>query len=98
MFNYAVILIALGAAVGLYMAVQHFRGRTPPRGMVAATHGLLAVSGVIVLLIAARESGLRGAGPWRCGCSASRPSAGSISRRSTWTRSGCRTASSSCMR
>jgi len=35
MFNYAVILIALGAAVGLYMAVQHFRGRTPPRGIVA---------------------------------------------------------------
>jgi hypothetical protein len=64
MFDYAVILIALGAAIGLYMAVQHFRGRTPPRGMVAATHGLLAVSGVIVLLIASRESGLRGAGPW----------------------------------
>ena len=64
MFNTAVILIALGAVVGLYMAVQHFRGRTPPRGMVAVTHGLLAVSGVIVLLLAARESGLRGAGPW----------------------------------
>jgi hypothetical protein len=64
MFDYAVILIALGAVVGLYMAIQHFRGRTPPRGMVAATHGLLAVSGVIVLLLAARESGLRGAGPW----------------------------------
>jgi hypothetical protein len=64
MFNTAVILIALGAVVGLYMAVQHFRGRTPPRGAVAATHGLLAVSGVIVLLLAARESGLRGAGPW----------------------------------
>ena len=44
MFNYAVILIALGAAVGLDMAVQHFRGRTPPRGIVAATHGTLAVS------------------------------------------------------
>jgi hypothetical protein len=64
MFDLAVILIALGATVGLYMAVQHFRGRTPPRGIVAATHGLLAVSGVIVLLVAARESGLRGAGPW----------------------------------
>ena len=64
MFNLAVLLIALGAVVGLYMAVQHFRGRTPPRGIVAATHGLLAVSGVIVLLIAARETGLRGAGPW----------------------------------
>jgi glucose uptake protein GlcU len=64
MFNLAVLLIALGAVVGLYMAVQHFRGRTPPRGIVAATHGLLAVSGVIILLIAARETGLRGAGAW----------------------------------
>jgi hypothetical protein len=63
MFDTAVILIALGALIGLYMAVQHFRGRTPPRGMVAATHGLVAVSGVIILLLAARESGLRGAGP-----------------------------------
>jgi hypothetical protein len=64
MFDTAVILIALGALIGLYMAVQHFRGRTPPRGMVAASHGLVAVSGVIILLLAARESGLRGAGPW----------------------------------
>jgi glucose uptake protein GlcU len=64
MFNLAVLLIALGAAVGLYMAVNHFRGRTPPRGIVAATHGLLAVSGVIVLLLASREVGLRGAGTW----------------------------------
>jgi hypothetical protein len=64
MFDTAVILIALGALIGLYMAVQHFRGRTPPRGMVAATHGLVAVSGVIILLLAARESGLSGAGPW----------------------------------
>ena len=64
MFNLAVLLIALGAVVGLYMAVQHFRGRTPPRGVVAATHGVLAVSGVIVLLLASREIGLRGAGPW----------------------------------
>ena len=64
MFNIAVLLIALGAVVGLYMAVQHFRGRTPPRGIVAAIHGTLAVSGVIVLLLAAQSSGLRGAGPW----------------------------------
>ncbi len=64
MFNLAVLLIALGAVVGLYMAVQHFRGRTPPRGMVAATHGLLAVSGVVILLLASQRSELRGAGPW----------------------------------
>ena len=62
MFNLAVLLIALGAVIGLYMAVQHFRGRTPPRGFVAATHGLLAVSGVVVLLVSVRESGMRGIG------------------------------------
>jgi hypothetical protein len=62
MFNLAVLLIALGAVVGLFMAVQHFRGRTPPRGLVAATHGLLAVAGVVVLLLAVRESGMRGMG------------------------------------
>lgn len=33
-------------------------------GIVTVTHVLLAVSGVIVLLVAAREPGLRGAGPW----------------------------------
>ena len=67
MFNLAVLLIALGAVVGVVMAVQHFRGRTPPRGIVAATHGLLAVSGVIVLLVAVRETGLRGMGPLALG-------------------------------
>jgi hypothetical protein len=64
MFNVAVLLIALGAVVGLFMAVQHFRGRTPPRGLVAATHGLLAVSGVVVLLVSVRESGMRGIVQW----------------------------------
>lgn len=64
MFNVAVLLIALGAVVGLFMAVQHFRGRTPPRGLVAATHGLLAVSGVVVLLVSVRESGTRGIVQW----------------------------------
>ena len=55
MFDLAVILIAIGAVFGLYTAVQHFRGRTPPRGIVAAGHGLIAVSGVILLLLGARE-------------------------------------------
>ncbi len=67
MFNYAVILIALGAAVGLYMAVRHFRGHTPPRGAVAALHGLLAISGVVVLLLATRDAGMRGALCWALG-------------------------------
>ena len=67
MFNYAVILIALGAVVGLYMAVRHFRGHTPPRGAIAALHGLLAVSGVVVLLLATRDAGMRGALCWALG-------------------------------
>ncbi len=35
----AVVLIALGAVVGLSMAVQHFRGRTPPSPALAILHG-----------------------------------------------------------
>ncbi len=50
MFNYAVLLFAVAAIVGLYMAVQHFRGRTPPATSIALLHGLLAVSGTIALL------------------------------------------------
>jgi glucose uptake protein GlcU len=64
MFNYAVLLIALGAVVGLYMAAQHFKGRTPPKPGVAILHGLLAVSGVTVLLLAVWEIGFGTAHTW----------------------------------
>jgi glucose uptake protein GlcU len=64
MFNYAVLLIALGAVVGLYMAIQHFKGRTPPKAGVAILHGLLAVSGVIVLLLGVWEIGFGTAHTW----------------------------------
>ena len=64
MFNIAVPLIALGAVVGLYMAVQHFKGRTPPKAGVAILHGLLAVSGVIVLLLGVWEIGFGTAHTW----------------------------------
>jgi len=64
MFNYAVLLIALGAVLGLYMAVQHFKGRTPPKAGVAILHGLLAVSGVIVLLLGVWEIGFGTAHTW----------------------------------
>jgi glucose uptake protein GlcU len=57
MFNVAVILIALGAVVGLTMAVQHFKGRTPPKPGVAILHGLLAGSGVVLLLLGVWEMG-----------------------------------------
>jgi hypothetical protein len=57
MFNYAVLLFAVAAVIGLYMAVQHFRGRTPPPAGLAILHGLLAVSGVVVLLLGVLETG-----------------------------------------
>ena len=64
MFNYAVLLFAIAAVVGLYMAVQHFRGRTPPAAGLAILHGLLAVSGVVALLLGVREIGFGGAHTW----------------------------------
>ncbi len=64
MFNYAVLLIAVAAVFGLHMAVQHFKGRTPTKSGVAIVHGLLAVSGVVVLLLAVMEIGFGTAHTW----------------------------------
>ena len=57
MINLAVILIALGAVIGLAMAIQHFKGRSPPSPALAILHGLLAGSGVIVLLLGVWDLG-----------------------------------------
>lgn len=64
MFNYAVLLFAVAAAVGLYMAVQHFRGRTPPATSIAILHGLLAVSGTGALLLGVLEIGFGTVHTW----------------------------------
>jgi glucose uptake protein GlcU len=64
MFDLAVILIALGAILGLTMAVQHFKGRTPPATPLAILHGLLAGSGVIVLLLGVWDLGFGTAHTW----------------------------------
>jgi glucose uptake protein GlcU len=64
MFDLAVILIALGAILGLTMAVQHFKGRTPPAPPLAILHGLLAGSGVIVLLLGVWDLGFGTAHTW----------------------------------
>ncbi len=61
MTRLAVVLIALGAVIGLTMAVQHFKGRTPPAPALAILHGVLAGSGVIVLLLYLWETGFGGA-------------------------------------
>jgi hypothetical protein len=64
MFNYAVLLFAAAAVIGLYMAVQHFRGRTPPTAGLAILHGLLAVTGVVFLLLGVLEIGFGTAHTW----------------------------------
>src|SRR5262245_50943281 len=61
MLNLAVVLIAFGALIGLTMAVQHFRGRTPPSPALAVLHGVLVVSGFLVLLVAVVRIGFKGA-------------------------------------
>lgn len=64
MFTYAVLLIALAAVVGLYMAIGHFRGRTPPPVGAAILHGLLAVSGVVLLLLGVMQTGFGTVHSW----------------------------------
>jgi hypothetical protein len=67
MFDYAVIVFALAAVVGLTMAVQHFKGKTPPKAGVAILHGLLAVTGVILLLLGVRDIGFGTPHAWALG-------------------------------
>jgi hypothetical protein len=42
------------------MAIMHFRGKTPPRPVLAALHGLFAASGLVVLLLALIKVGFGG--------------------------------------
>jgi hypothetical protein len=64
MFNFAVLLIAAAAVFGLYMAAQHFRGRTPPPAAAAVLHGLFAISGVVTLLLGVLEIGFGSVHTW----------------------------------
>jgi len=64
MFTYAVLLIAVAAVVGLYMAIGLFRGRTPPPAGAAILHGLLAVCGVVLLLLGVLEIGFGTVHSW----------------------------------
>lgn len=57
MFMIAIVLFAIAAAGGLTMAVLHFRGRTPPPMPLAALHGVLAASGLVLLLLAVMKAG-----------------------------------------
>lgn len=49
MLLYAVLLFALAAVGGLYLASRHWQGSTPPIA-VALIHGLLAVLGLIIVI------------------------------------------------
>lgn len=48
--TYAAILFALGALGGLYMAMLSFQGKSLPVA-VAALHGLLGASGLVLLIV-----------------------------------------------
>lgn len=60
MLTTAIVLFAIAALGGATMAVLHFRGRTPPPALLAALHGILAASGLVVLLLAVLKAGLGG--------------------------------------
>jgi hypothetical protein len=64
MFKLAILLIAVAAAIGLTMAVQHFRGRTPPRALTAIIHGSLAVGGAVLVLLGAHDLGYKTMHTW----------------------------------
>lgn len=64
MFVKAIGLFAVAAVFGLYMAVQHFRGRTPPPTLAAVLHGLFAVSAAVVLLLGVVQIGFGTVHTW----------------------------------
>ncbi|MDB5104336.1 MAG: hypothetical protein JWP91_2025 [Fibrobacteres bacterium] len=56
MLNIAVLLFALSAAGGLLLASMHFRGKDRP-WILSILHGLLAASGLVILLVAVKAGG-----------------------------------------
>jgi hypothetical protein len=61
MLRTAIVLLAITALGGLLMAGLRFSGRPHPPSAIAMLHGLLAASGLTLLLYAAVTSGLPGA-------------------------------------
>jgi hypothetical protein len=60
MIRTSLILFAVAAVAGLIMAIMHFRGTSPPKTVLAVLHGLLAASGLVVLLMALIKTGFGG--------------------------------------
>jgi hypothetical protein len=56
MLVYSIVLFALAAVIGVYMATRVFKGVLPPAGA-AVFHGLFAASGLLLLLYAAFLTG-----------------------------------------
>ena len=56
MLLYAVVLFALAAVGGLYLASRHWSGNPPPVA-VALIHGLLAVIGLVIVIMVVMEGG-----------------------------------------
>jgi hypothetical protein len=62
MLRTAIVLLAITAVGGLLMAGMRFSGRPHPPSSIAMLHGLLAASGLTLILYAAFTAGLPGAG------------------------------------
>jgi hypothetical protein len=63
MLRTAIVLLAVTAVGGLLMAGMRFSGRPHPPSFLAMVHGLLAASGLTLILYAGLTSGLPG-GAW----------------------------------
>ena len=62
MIQAAIALLALTAVGGLLMAIIRFSGRDRPPSWIAMLHGLLAASGLTLLLYAGLVGGMGGTG------------------------------------
>jgi hypothetical protein len=56
MLNIAVLIFAIAALGGLVLALNHFRGKDRPWPL-AILHGLLAATGLVILLVAVMGGG-----------------------------------------
>jgi hypothetical protein len=62
MLRTAIVLLAVTALGGLVMAGMRFSGRPRPPSAIAMVHGLLAASGLTLILYAGFASGMPGGG------------------------------------
>jgi hypothetical protein len=63
----AVVLFAIAALGGLTMAVFHFRKDRNPPGVLAALHGVVAATALLILLWAVVQTSAGGALAWALG-------------------------------